>query len=66
MKAKAADERILLRTSDLINFHEKSKGEKRKAFADIIGYESLIEFRDLIQKGENALLKDSFLRKESF
>lgn len=57
-KLKAADERVVLRTSDLIDFLGKSKGDKRKDIGEIIGFESLAEFRDLIQKGENDLRKD--------
>jgi hypothetical protein len=54
-KAKSSAERIVLRTTDLNRLADESKGDKRKRIAEIIGYEALVEFRDLIQKTENNL-----------
>ena len=57
-RAKSSLERIVLRTFDLIHFVDKSKGDKRKEVADIIGYEALVAFRDLVQKAESTLQKE--------
>ena len=56
-KAVSATERIILRTTDLNRLADESKGDKRKRIAQIIGYETIVEFRDVIQKAENSLQK---------
>lgn len=58
-KARAADERLVLRTAYLTEFINKRKGEKRTEIAHIIGYEALVDFRRLILSGLNSLEKDS-------
>ncbi len=55
----ASQERIVLRTAYLQEFINKRKGEKRKEIADIIGYEALIDFRNVLQSTLNALEKDT-------
>lgn len=57
-KVKSATERIFLRTTDLARLADESKGDKRKRIAEIIGYEAIIEFREVIQKVENSLQKE--------
>jgi len=57
-KQAAANERLVLRTADLVEFISKSKGEKRKELARIIGYEAVTEFRALVTAGVNALQND--------
>jgi len=57
-RAKATDERLVLRTAYLTKFIDKSKGEKRKELADIIGYEALIEFRSHLLAAFNSLEKN--------
>jgi recombinational DNA repair ATPase RecF len=52
------DERIILRHADIVKFLDERKGNKRKAIADIIGYEEITQFRDIIQQTNNALKKD--------
>ncbi len=56
-KAKAAGERLVLRTAYLTEFINKRKAEKRKEVAEIIGYEALNEFRRVILAVQNALEK---------
>lgn len=57
--ARSADERLVLRTAYLGEFINKRKGEKRKEVADIIGYEELVRFRDLLVSTANALERDA-------
>lgn len=52
------DDRIILRHADIVKFLDETKGNKRKAIADIIGYEEITQFRDVIQKTYNAIRKD--------
>lgn len=52
------DDRIILRHADIIAFLEQQKGAKRKAIADIIGYEEINKFRDAIQGTLNALKRE--------
>lgn len=58
-KTQSTTERIILRTTDLNRLADESKGDKRKRIAQIIGYETIVEFREVIQKAENSLQKDS-------
>ncbi|MBM2294000.1 AAA family ATPase [Sulfitobacter pseudonitzschiae] len=53
------DDRIILRHADIIAFLDQQKGAKRKAIADIIGYEEINKFRDTIQGTLNALKRES-------
>lgn len=52
------DERIILRHADIVKFLDERKGNKRKAIADIIGYEDITQFRDVLQQTNNALKKE--------
>ncbi|CAN1724750.1 AAA family ATPase [Hyphomicrobium sp. 1Nfss2.1] len=52
------DDRIILRHADIVKFLDEQKGKKRKAIADIIGYEEITQFRDVLQQTGNALKKD--------
>ncbi len=52
------DDRIILRHADIVKFLDERKGNKRKAIADIIGYEDITQFRDVIQQTLNALKKE--------
>lgn len=49
---------IILRHADIVKFLDERKGNKRKAIADIIGYEEITQFRDVIQQTNNALKKE--------
>jgi recombinational DNA repair ATPase RecF len=53
------DDRIILRHADIVGFLDQQKGAKRKAIADIIGYEEINKFRDAIQGTLNALKRES-------
>lgn len=52
------DDRIILRHADIVAFLDQQKGAKRKAIADIIGYEEINKFRDVIQGTLNALKRE--------
>jgi hypothetical protein len=52
------DDRIILRHADIVAFLDQQKGAKRKAIADIIGYEEINIFRDAIQGTLNALKRE--------
>lgn len=52
------EDRIILRHADIVKFLDERKGNKRKAIADIIGYEEITQFRDVIQQTNNALKKE--------
>ncbi|MEE4013433.1 AAA family ATPase [Roseibium sp. FZY0029] len=52
------DDRIILRHADIVAFLDQQKGAKRKAIADIIGYEEINKFRDAIQGTLNALKRE--------
>jgi len=53
------DDRIILRQADIVAFLDQQKGAKRKAIADIIGYEEINKFRDAIQGTLNGLKRES-------
>lgn len=55
---KAKGERIILRHAQITNVVGKSKGEKRKWIAGIIGYQAITEFRNAVQSARNALQSD--------
>ena len=57
-KKQAGEERLVLRTADLGNFIDKSKGEKRKELGEIIGYEAVTDLRGLITAVPTSLQKD--------
>ena len=52
------DDRIILRHADIVNFLDHTKGKKREAIAQIIGYEEFTKFRSIIQQVRNSLQKD--------
>lgn len=52
------EDRLILRHSDIAQFIEKTKGQKREAIAEIIGYEEITQFRMAIQQTLNALRKE--------
>jgi len=57
-KKNAGEERLVLRTADLSNFIDKSKGKKREELAEIIGYVALTDFRGLITAAPTSLQRD--------
>jgi chromosome segregation ATPase len=52
-------DRVFLRYAQIAQFIQRSKSEKRKAIAEIIGYESISNFRNTIQTTMNSLQRDS-------
>lgn len=52
------DDRIILRHADIVKFLDETKGNKRAAIAEIIGYEEITQFRTVIQQTRNALQKE--------
>ncbi len=52
------EDRIILRHADIVGFLDQQKGAKRKAIADIIGYEEINKFREAIQGTLNALKRE--------
>lgn len=52
------EESIFLRHAQIAEFIQKSKSEKRKAVASIIGYETITDFRNVLQSTYNALQRD--------
>lgn len=52
------NDNIFLRHSDVVEFLDKSKGNKREAIAQIIGYEEFTRFRSVIQQTRNSLQRD--------
>ncbi len=52
------DDRVILRHADIVAFLDQQKGAKRKAIADIIGYEEINKFRDAIKSTLNALKRE--------
>jgi RecF/RecN/SMC N terminal domain len=54
----ALAERHILRNADLTTFINKSKGEKRGVIAKIIGFQDVVEFRNVILSTRNALQRD--------
>jgi len=53
------NERCFLRHAQITEFVQSSKSEKRKAVASIIGYDSITDFRSVIQSTLRALQRDS-------
>jgi chromosome segregation ATPase len=51
-------EHLFLRHAQITEFVQSSKGEKRKAIASIIGYDSITDFRSVIQSTLSALQRD--------
>ncbi|MDE0398474.1 MAG: hypothetical protein OXL96_11790 [Candidatus Poribacteria bacterium] len=52
------DDGIILRHADIVKFLDESKGNKRTAIAEIIGYEKITQFRTVIQQTRNALQRE--------
>lgn len=50
---------IILRHADIVNFLDKTKGGKREAIADIIGYSEITKFRNILLQTKNQLEKES-------
>lgn len=50
---------IILRHADIVNFLDKTKGGKREAIADIIGYSEITKFRNVILQTKNQLEKET-------
>ena len=50
---------IIIRHADIVNFLDKSKGGKREAIADIIGYGEITKFRNVLLQTKNQLEKES-------
>ncbi|MDV2495721.1 MAG: hypothetical protein RX316_05855 [bacterium] len=55
-------ERLFFRNRDLVEFIFIPKGKKRQKIAEIIGYEEITKFRDLIVKTYNSLTRDGTYR----
>ncbi len=55
---QARTERLLLRAADMTSFVCKTKGDKRKDVASIVGYDDVLAFRAAIQSALNALRKE--------
>jgi len=51
-------EHLFLRHAQITDFVQSSKGEKRKVIASLIGYDSITDFRDVIQSTLSALQRD--------
>lgn len=56
--SESQGERLVLRHADLQAFILKPKGEKKKFIADIIGYDAVIDFRDVLVSTLSRLEKD--------
>jgi RecF/RecN/SMC family protein len=54
-KVREGQERIILRNVDLWNFVLSTKTEKRQGLAELIGYESLDSFREVMSQVQNRL-----------
>jgi len=54
-KVREGQERIILRNVDLWNFVLSTKTEKRQELAELIGYESLDSFREVINRTQTKL-----------
>jgi AAA15 family ATPase/GTPase len=54
-KVREGQERIILRNVDLWNFVLSTKTEKRQELAELIGYESLDSFREVISRTQKKL-----------
>lgn len=52
-------ERFILRHAQVTKFVAKTKSEKKAELAEIIGYEAITNFRDVVQSSLNALRKDA-------
>lgn len=50
---------IILRHADIVNFLDKTKGGKREAIADIIGYSEITKFRNVLLQTKNQLEKET-------
>ncbi len=53
------EDNFYLRHAQITGFLAKTKGEKRKQIASIIGYDEIVQFRDVIQQTKNALQKEA-------
>ena len=51
--ADLKDNNIFLRHADIVNFLDKTKGGKREAIADIIGYSEITKFRNVLLQAKN-------------
>src|SRR5690606_8098624 len=58
LDARLKDDRHFLRHSQITRFIDGTKSDKRRAFASIIGYDEIIQFRDAIQQTRNALQRE--------
>jgi hypothetical protein len=52
-------EHLFLRHAQITEFVQSSKGEKRKTIASLIGYDSITDFRSVMQSTLSALQRDS-------
>jgi recombinational DNA repair ATPase RecF len=57
--ADLKSDNIILRHADIVNFLDKTKGGKREAIADIIGYSEITKFRGILLQTKNQLEKES-------
>lgn len=57
--ANLKNDNIILRHADVVNFLDKTKGGKREAIADIIGYSEFTKFRNALLQTKNQLEKET-------
>ncbi len=57
--ADLKSDNIILRHADVVNFLDKTKGGKREAVADIIGYSEITKFRNVLLQTKNQLEKET-------
>ncbi|AIK40944.1 hypothetical protein [Brucella anthropi] len=57
--ADLKSDNIILRHADVVNFLDKTKGGKREAVADIIGYSEITKFRNVVLQTKNQLEKET-------
>lgn len=57
--ADLKNDNIILRHADIVNFLDKTKGGKREAIAEIIGYSEITKFRSVILQTKNQLEKEA-------
>jgi hypothetical protein len=56
--ASLKDDRIFLRLTDVTSFILDTKTDKRNAIASIIGYDAIVDFRNIVKSTSTALEKD--------
>lgn len=57
--ADLKSDNVILRHADIVNFLDKTKGGKREAIANIIGYSEITKFRNALLQTKNQLEKET-------